>query len=54
MINVTAKDVKFQAYGLVRDKNGKPKVDDYANCHDKIKALLTKKEREDFENGIRT
>ena len=51
MIEVTAEKAKIEVYGLVRDKNGKPKIDNYAECHESIKALLTKKEREDFENG---
>lgn len=54
MIVTQAISGKFKGNGLVRDKDGKPKIDDYENCPEDIKALLTKEEREVFENGINT
>ena len=54
MIDVIAKKAKIEVYGLVRDKNGKPKIENYEECHESIKALLTKTEREEFENGTYT
>ena len=54
LIETKAIKAKVQVYGLVRDKNGKPKINNYAECHDSIKALLTKEEREEFEHGINT
>ena len=54
MIETKAVKAKIQVYGLVRDKNGKPKIKNYAECHDSIKALLTKEEKEEYENGTNT
>lgn len=34
-------DFQRVSFGLVRDKNGKPKFDDPANVPDQIKAMLT-------------
>jgi len=50
--DVTASTGKLTGFGLVRDKNGKPKIDDYKNCPQEIKDLLTKKEREEFEKWL--
>ena len=44
----------FKMYGLVRDARGEPVIDDYETCPDEIKAMLTDKEREAFENGSNT
>ena len=54
MIEVKAADIKFKAFGLVRDKNGKPKIDDYRNCPEEIKNMLSQTEREELENGTYT
>jgi len=51
-MDVNAKPFEFKGFALVRDKNGKPKIDDYKNCPDEIKAMLTNQEREDLENGF--
>jgi len=40
---------KIKSFGLIRDKNGKPKIDDYKNCPDEIKKMLTQAEKEEFE-----
>lgn len=37
-------------YGLVRDKNGRPKIDDPSKLHPSVVALLTEQERE--EHGL--
>ena len=47
-----AANAKIKGFGLVRDKNGKPKIDDYKNCPKEIKAMLTKKEKEEFEKCL--
>ncbi len=49
MINVKAEKPTFKGFVLVRDKNGKPKIDDYNNCPDERKALLTPAEKEELE-----
>lgn len=36
---------KVQMFGLVRDKHGKPLVDDPKNLHPAIKAMLTEAEK---------
>ena len=51
-LNVTSQPGKFKGFVLIRDKDGKPKIDDYKNCPDEIKALLTQKEREEFEKCL--
>lgn len=38
----------YEGYGLVRDKNGKPKFDDIDNIHPNFWAMLNKVEREDI------
>lgn len=41
---------KVVIYGLVRDKNGKPKIEgDPRNLHPAILAMLTPEEREELE-----
>lgn len=54
MANVKAGKARITGLGLVRDKNGKPKIDDYENCPQAIKNMLTDKERKEFENGTNT
>lgn len=40
---------KVQAFGLVRDANGKPKIDgDPRDLPDQIKAMLTPQERQEL------
>ena len=53
MQKVSATKIKMVSFGLVRDKNGKPKINDYENCSDEIKAMLTDEERQFFENQLR-
>ena len=36
---------KVKAYGLVRDKDGKPKIDDIHNIHPIIWTMLTQAEQ---------
>lgn len=50
--DVNASKVKLTGFGLVRDKNGKPKISDYKNCPQEIKDLLTKEERKEFEKCL--
>jgi len=50
-LNIKPEKIKIKAHALVRDKNGKPKIDNYATCPESIKAALTKQEKEEFENG---
>jgi len=53
MPEVKAKKGKFQLYGIVRDKNGKPKFKD--NFIPKwAYQFLTDEEIEEIENGSRT
>ncbi len=49
MINVKAEKPTFKGFVLVRDKHGKPQIDEYHTCPDEIKALLTPQEKEDSE-----
>ena len=51
-MKVNAGKAKLKGFGLVRDKNGKPKIDDYKNCPQEIKDMLTKKEKEEFEKCL--
>jgi hypothetical protein len=52
MSKTKAKSTKLVGFGLVRDKNGKPKIDDYKNCPKEIKDMLTKNEIEEFEKCL--
>lgn len=45
---VTAK-AKARLFGLVRDKDGNPKIDDWATLPAEIKQMLTPEERAKFE-----
>ena len=54
MAQAKAENVKTKGFGLVRDKNGNPKIDDYKNCPQEIKAMLTKTEIKEFENVSNT
>ena len=47
-----AEKAKMKGFGLIRDKNGKPKIDDYKNCPQEIKDMLTKTEKEEFEKCL--
>lgn len=49
MIKANAAPGQFKGFILVRDKDGKPKIDDYNNCPREIKAMLTDEERKHFE-----
>lgn len=51
MIDVKALSGKMVAYALVRDKNGKPKIDDPANLPYEIFVALTDEEIEDIYHG---
>ena len=52
MIETKATPARMKGFALIRDKNGKPKIDNYETCHNEIKALLTKKEKEEFEKCL--
>ena len=51
-MKIKAGKAKLKGFGLVRDKNGKPKIDDYKNCPQELKDMLTKQEREEFEKCL--
>jgi len=51
-LNVTAKKTVLKGFALIRDKYGKPKIDDYKNCPAEIKAMLTNEERQILEKRI--
>ena len=53
-MEVNAGKAKLKGFVLLRDKNGKPKFDDYENCPKEIKDLLTETEKEEIENGFST
>ena len=38
----------MKLYGLVRDKNGKPKIDDPSKVRPQIAAMMTAEERAEF------
>ena len=42
--NIGAQPGKFKGFGLVRDKNGKPKIDDPETLPQQIKDMLTDEE----------
>jgi len=42
---------KVQLFGLVRDKDGKPKIDDIHNIPEPIWNMLSKSEQQEIENG---
>ena len=48
---VGAQKAKLRVFGLVRDKNGKPKFDDIFNIPEDIWNMLTPEEQEEIENG---
>jgi hypothetical protein len=45
---------KVKVYALVRDKNGKPKIDDPENIPAEIWDALTDDEKLEIENGCNT
>ena len=51
-MKIAATKAKMKGFGLVRDKHGKPKIDDYKNCPQVIKDMLTQKEKEEFEKCL--
>ena len=51
-MKTNAGKIKLKGFGLVRDKNGKPKIDDYKSCPKEIKDMLTKQEKEEFEKCL--
>ena len=51
MNNITAKQGKVQAFGLVRDEKGRPVFDDINNIPAPIWEMLTEKEQEEIING---
>jgi len=42
---------KTQLFGLVRDKDGKPKIDDLDNIPKPIWDMLTREEQEEISHG---
>ena len=51
--NVSAQRGKFKAFGIVRDKYGKPRIDDPDNLPKEIWDMLTPEEQQEIENGKR-
>ena len=55
MVEISTKPGKWRAFGLVRDKHGRPKIKDINNIHPKIWDMLTDSERavisKEIENG---
>lgn len=51
MANTTANSSKFKGYALVRDKHGKPKIDDPMNLPKPIFDMLTEEEKKEIYNG---
>lgn len=49
MSKIGASPGKVTLYGLVRDANGKPLIDDVLTVHPEIVKLLTDSERADLE-----
>jgi len=54
MANVGSQEGKVQLFGLVRDKNGNPKIDDIYNIPDPIWDMLTPAEQADIEEKRRS
>ena len=53
-LSIGAKKGKVKGYALIRDKEGKPKIDDVKNCPPELWALLTDIEKEELLNGTHT
>lgn len=49
MANTQAMKVKLKGFALIRDKDGKPKIDNWKKCPDEIKLMLTEEERAYFK-----
>lgn len=45
---------KWKGYALVRDKYGKPKIDDIDNCPQQILDMLTPEELKELKDGSHT
>ena len=55
MSNTKSGEGKWEAYGLVRDKNGRPKFDDIeAHIPAPIWDMLTEAEQQEIQNGRNT
>jgi hypothetical protein len=54
MHNLKAGIGTWTGFGLVRDKNGKPKIDDPTNIPQPIWDMLTEQEQEDIKDGLNT
>ena len=54
MDNIKTQPGKFRAFGLVRDKDGKPKFDDPNNIPQPIWDMLTEAEQQEIRNGRNT
>lgn len=48
MTDIAIPTPQIRAFALVRDANGRPKIDDPANCAPEILAMLTPEEREEL------
>jgi len=42
---------ELKMFGLIRDKDGKPKIDDINDIPDPIWNMLTDKEQQEIKNG---
>lgn len=54
MANVKSATGKMKGYALVRDAQGKPKIDNIDTCPQEILDMLTKEEIEELRNGTDT
>jgi hypothetical protein len=48
---IGAKAGQWRAYGVVRDKDGKPRIDDPNNIPDEMWKMLTPEEQKEIKNG---
>jgi len=50
-MKVGAQKAKWKAFGLVRDKNGRPKIDNLSKIPKEIWDMLTPEEQEEITHG---
>ena len=54
MSNTKSGEGKWKGYGLVRDKNGRPKFDDTTNIPQQLWDMLTEDEQQEIQDGRNT
>jgi hypothetical protein len=52
MIDIGAESGELKLYGLVRDKDGKPKIDDKKDIHPIIWEMLTDIEKQEIKDEL--